>query len=211
MPDVWHLKSSGTPGWIESGWINAITQVSGGNRDKGTQSVCLLAGASGEAWAPGLLSASAWNGTQLTDLTSATLPWGPHRCLTKSPGGIAREPDHGECDECPGSLADERTRQPGLCVLIKPLKKPPVISLLGQTCPAGPTWSFPSACPIWKPHPLPSLLHPALIQHDSFFLSLPHSHSICQSYWPVSGFWSYPFVREYQFINQSVHTLIGWG
>lgn len=98
-----------------------------------------------------------------------------------------------------------------MCAVSSP-SKAPCHCLLGQTCPAGPTWkSTPSACPIWKSHPLSSLFLPALIQHNSFFLSLPHSHSICQSYQPVNGFWSDPFVCEYQFINQSVHTLIAWG
>lgn len=65
MTDICHLKSCRT--------INAIKQVSGGNPDKGTQSVCLFARASGKAREPVLLL-HAWNGRQLTDLTSATLP-----------------------------------------------------------------------------------------------------------------------------------------
>lgn len=89
MTDVWHLKSSGTGGWMESGQINAITQVSG---EMGTK------GHSLSACSPELLArlehqvcfCMEWQ-TSDCDHTSATSPWGPHRCLTKSSGRSASQ------------------------------------------------------------------------------------------------------------------------
>lgn len=204
MTDVWHLKSCGTPGWIESGQINAITQVSGEKEDKGTQPVCMLTGASGAAWAPGLLL-HAWNGRQMNDLTSATSPWGPHRCLAKSPGRSAlwtwpqwmwwmpRLTSWGGC----------RTAR-FMCSVSSP-SKAPCHFLLGQTCPAGLTWkSTPSACPIWKPLQLPSLFAPLL---NSFFPLLSfsfHTHTICQCYQLMNDFRSDPFVCKCRFISQLI-------
>lgn len=75
-------------------WLNGIgtnqCNHAGVWGDRGTKGHSLSACSAG---APGEASrtspASAWNGRQLTDLASATLPSGPHRCLAKSPGRSA--------------------------------------------------------------------------------------------------------------------------
>lgn len=89
-------------------WLNRIRTNQcnhAGVRGKWGQqhTVCLLARRS--FWqvfcAPGLLL-HAWSGRLLT---STTLPWGPHRCLTKSTGRSAAQTCDGGCDECLSFLA----------------------------------------------------------------------------------------------------------
>ena len=209
MTDVRHLKSSGTPGWMESGQINAITQVSGEAGDKGTQSVCPLCWSSwrGSSTSP----ASAWNGRQLTDLASATLPWGPHRCLAKSPGRSASRARPRRVWWMPRLACRGGCTTTGFkCSVSRPLKSPLSFSVRpNMSCRAYLKIYSLSMSHLTAASSSSSL--PSCTQLLPLLFSLPHSHSICQSYQHVSGFWSDPFVREYQFINQSVHTLIGSG
>lgn len=210
MTDVRHLKSSGTPGWMELGQINAIMQVSGetgGQRD----TVCL----------PALLEllarlrepAPLLHGMADSWLTSLVL-----HCLQvptdASQRALAEVPcelDHGECDECLGSLAEEGAQQPGLSVQCQGPSKAPCHFLLCQTCPAGPTWkSTPSACPIWPRHPLPPLFLPAL---NSFLFFFPATLSLHLSELPACEWllkWSIcPRIPIYQPVG--AHIDCEWG
>lgn len=127
---VWQMFDTWNPAGPLAEWNQDKSMQScrclGEMGTKGHSLSACLPRAPGKASAPGLLL-HAWSGRQMSDLTSAALPWGPYRCLTKQPGSSAFcELDRGECDECLGSLAGEGSEQPGSCVQCQAPQKPPV-------------------------------------------------------------------------------------
>lgn len=160
---------------------------------------------------------SFWQGLS-TRSASACMEWQtadwPHECYIalRSPQMPHKEPGQ----ECLTNLTTVNVMNASACLLwkvhnnqvymfsVKALKSPLSISV-------RPNMSCRAYLKIYSLSMSYLFLLSFFLRSFSPFRSLPHSHSICQRYQPVSGFWSDPFVHEYQFINQSVHTLIGWG
>lgn len=162
MTDVWHLKSSGTPGWIESGQINAITQVSGGNGDKGTSSVCLHV--LGFWWGLRSRFAPACMEWQTADWPRE------HYIALGSPQMPYKEPGQ----KCLANLTAVNVMNAWAHLLrrihnsqvyvysVKPLKSPLSFSVRPKISCRAYLKSTPLVCPFWNPV---SSLSPSLVQH----------------------------------------------
>lgn len=138
---------------MESGQINAIMQVSGGNGDKGTESAGsqeLLARIKHKVFC----FCMEWQ----------TADW-PHECYIalRSPQMPHKEPrklDHSECDEYLCSLAEEATKQAALCVQCQDPQSPLSYSIRpNMSCRAYLEKSTPSAHPYHILLFLPSCAH----------------------------------------------------